>query len=248
MTHLDDDELTLLALGDAPDPAQVEHLHSCSRCGAELETLTRLVSTGRTLGDVDLVQPPDAVWAGIRRELGLSPFVAAVPHEPRSTPDLVRAKRDDAVTRMPRRRVPGRGALVGLAAASLAAGLVAGIVGTSLILRPDAPQVVAEAVLEPFPDWQASGTARVEEDTSGAKRVVVDVSAPDGGLREVWLLDPETSGLISLGLLSGTSGTYSLPADLDLARYSVIDVSREPDDGDPAHSGDSIVRGEFRDS
>ena len=30
---------------------------------------------------------------------------------------------------------------------------------------------------------------------------------------------------------------------VDLARFSVVDVSAEPLDGDPTHSGDSIVRG-----
>ena len=90
-----------------------------------------------------------------------------------------------------------------------------------------------------------SGSARVEEDASGARDVVVDLSAPGDGLREVWLIDPETSGLVSLGLLSGASGTFSIPSNIDLGRYSVVDVSEEPDDGNPAHSGDSIVRGQL---
>ena len=251
MKHLDDDELTLAAFGETHDAAQREHLRSCSQCETELQTLSRLVSTGRTLGSIELVQPPESVWAGIHRELGLAPQLAEVPRESRPTSSPAQVDGPHVVSsvkRMPRRRVTRRGALVALAAASLAAGLVAGIVGTSLILRPNDPRVVAEAVLEPFPNWQASGIARVEEDTAGQKRIVVDVAAPDGGLREVWLLDPETSGLISLGLLSGTSGTYTLPDDLDLTRFSVIDVSQEPDDGDPAHSGDSIVRGELGDS
>lgn len=252
MTHLDDDELALYALGEAPDAAHLAHLQTCSRCSAELAALARLVGVGRTTGGLELVQPSDAVWEGIHSELGLSPDLRTVPREQR-TEDAAPgdaehvAARHVAAGRMPnRRRAVRRGAMVGIAAASLVVGLVAGIVGTSLLSRPGEPQVVAEAVLEPFPDWDASGTARVEKDTSGTQQIVVDISAPDGGLREVWLLDPETSGLISLGLLSGATGTYSLPADLDLARYSVVDVSQEPDDGDPAHSGDSIVRGALR--
>jgi hypothetical protein len=34
-----------------------------------------------------------------------------------------------------------------------------------------------------------------------------------------------------------------IPESVDLARYSVVDISAEPVDGDPTHSGDSIVRG-----
>jgi anti-sigma-K factor RskA len=124
--------------------------------------------------------------------------------------------------------------------------VVAGAVGTSLFSRPNDPRLVAQADLEPFPNWDASGSARVEEETSGARHIVVDLSAPNDGLTEVWLIDPDTSGLISLGLLSGREGRFALPEDLDLARYSVVDVSLEPDDGNPAHSGDSIVRGELQ--
>jgi hypothetical protein len=252
MTHLDDDELALYALGEAqPDAAHLAHLQACSRCEAERAALARLVGVGRTLGDVELVQPPDDVWKSIHEELGLSPALSGVPREQRPSrqeaPAVRRHVGSATARKTYRRRAIRRGAAVGLiAAASLGVGLVAGIVGTSLFSRPSEPRVVAEAELEPFPNWQASGSARIEEDTSGAQHVVVDVSAPDGGLREVWLLDPETSGLISLGLLSGPTGTFSLPADVDLDRYSVVDISQEPDDGNPAHSGDSIVRGELR--
>jgi hypothetical protein len=34
-----------------------------------------------------------------------------------------------------------------------------------------------------------------------------------------------------------------IPDGLDLAEFPVVDVSREPLDGDPAHSSDSISRG-----
>ena len=68
--------------------------------------------------------------------------------------------------------------------------------------------------------------------------------APTGeGFREVWLLKPDVSGLVSLGTLDGTSGRFDLPDGLDLSQYSVVDVSEEQFDGNPSHSGDSIVRG-----
>ena len=250
MTHLDDDDLTLIALGEAePDAAQLAHVTTCSRCDAELAALTRLVGIGRSLGGADLVQPPDAVWGGIHAELGLSEELRDVPREQRRP--FAHTAVDQPVRTSPTgrraRRPVRRRALVGLvAAAALVVGLIAGVVGTSLLTRTADPRVVAEAELEPFPGWQATGSARVEEDAEGSVQIVVDMSAPDGGLREVWLLDPETSGLISLGLLSGASGSFSLPAELDLERYSVVDVSQEPDDGNPAHSGDSIVRGDLR--
>lgn len=254
MTHLDDESLALFALGDAsPEANQREHLLTCSRCKAEMASLTRLVSIGRTSGDVDIVQPPASVWNRVHAELGLSGDLAEVPRERSSTSPVLEVsdvspehatttdEQDAVVTPLPsRRRTATRWWMV---AAALVLGVVAGIVGSSLFMRSDDPRVLAEAVLEPFPDWPASGVARVEENADGSREVVVDLSAPTGGLREVWLIDPDTSGLVSLGLLSGTTGTFSIPADLDLSRYSVVDVSEEPDDGDPAHSGNSIVRG-----
>ena len=63
------------------------------------------------------------------------------------------------------------------------------------------------------------------------------------GFVEVWLLDAETGGMVSLGVLDGDHGSWAVPADLDLSAYDQVDVSREPYDGDPAHSQVSLARG-----
>jgi anti-sigma-K factor RskA len=73
---------------------------------------------------------------------------------------------------------------------------------------------------------------------------VAGLTAATNTFYEVWLLAPDASRLVSLGLLQpGQAATFELPADLDLAEYPVVDVSLEPMDGDPAHSSDSVVRG-----
>jgi anti-sigma-K factor RskA len=59
----------------------------------------------------------------------------------------------------------------------------------------------------------------------------------------VWLLDSEAQRLVSLGLLEGDEGRFPLPEQVDVGEYPVVDVSIEPTDGDPAHSGNSVVRG-----
>ncbi|POH69241.1 MULTISPECIES: anti-sigma factor domain-containing protein [Cryobacterium] len=135
-----------------------------------------------------------------------------------------------------------------VAAAACAVGIVGGIVGGvwwQSTREPAAETVLAQAQLDALPGWTASGSASVEESADGRREVVVDLADDAGneGLREVWLLTADATGLVSVGLLDGATGRFSLPADLDLAEFPVVDVSAEPADGNPAHSGDSIVRG-----
>jgi hypothetical protein len=63
------------------------------------------------------------------------------------------------------------------------------------------------------------------------------------GYQEVWLIAPDLSRLVSLGVMNSDSGTFEVPAGLQLADFPVVDVSDEPLDGNPAHSTVSIVRG-----
>lgn len=77
--------------------------------------------------------------------------------------------------------------------------------------------------------------------------MTVTLTAPDAsdGYREVWLISSDASRLVSLGVLRGTDGSFTIPDGLDLGTFDLVDVSEEPYDGDPGHSGDSIVRGQL---
>lgn len=59
---------------------------------------------------------------------------------------------------------------------------------------------------------------------------------------EVWLIDTEVDGMISLGVLS-EDGQIDVPDSVVAADFPVVDISMEPLDGDPTHSGQSILRG-----
>ena len=61
--------------------------------------------------------------------------------------------------------------------------------------------------------------------------------------REVWLMNASLTKLVSVGLLATDSATFSIPAGIDMSVYTVVDVSSQPLDGNPAHSSNSIVRG-----
>lgn len=131
--------------------------------------------------------------------------------------------------------------------AAAAVGVVVGITATFWWPAP-VERVLAQATLDALPGWTARGEASVARSASGLREVTVtlatgDNPATDAPLREVWLLTADTAGLVSLGLLAGESGRFPIPATLDLGEFPIVDVSAEPSDGDPAHSGASIVRG-----
>lgn len=235
--HLDDETLALIALGDiGPDAAQDAHLAGCEQCSRELSELIRTVDYGKSSRSVELLNPPEHVWANVHSALGLTS--SALP-----TTGFDDSSSSEAPVR--RSRTPRLWWVV--TAAALAIGIVAGIAVVVWWPHPST-RVVAEATLIPFPDWNASGTARLEQLGSAESRdlvVTLDVATATD-LREVWLMDPQTKGLISLGQLAGNDGRFAVPPAVDLRQFSVVDISDEPADGNPAHSGNSIVRGQLR--
>ena len=228
MSHIDPEVLALLALGeDEGTPADHAHLAECGPCRAELANLAHAAKVGRSSLDAGALLDPDPrVWAGIQAELADAPATAPV------TPIAPRRRRWLA---------PVAGA-----AAALLVG--AGLAVSWWELQPAPTTVLATATLDAFPDWPgATGSAIVEERPDGSRVVDVSIDAPvsTGAYREVWLISSTGSELVSLGVVDGGSGRFTIPDGLDLTRFDLVDVSEEPLDGDPAHSGDSIVRGQL---
>ncbi|MBC7441427.1 MAG: anti-sigma factor [Ramlibacter sp.] len=282
MTHIDRDDLALIALAefDLTEPER-QHLAECPECALELISLQHTVAVGRSARNVELAEPGDQVWGKIHSALGLTGAVAATPRladyapaaepgepaelaesapiaEPADLPEPAPATESASVTvtdigagTRARARHRRRRVWLPVAVAAGVAGLVGGLGGgiwwESLQQQAPAP-VIAKAELDPFPGWNASGVAQVEKTADGHREVVVDLTGAtqDAGLREVWLIKADASGLISIGLLDGDTGHFSIPDGVDLSQFPLVDVSVEPDDGNPAHSGDSIVRGELR--
>lgn len=239
MRHVDPDLLALLALGEnAGDATDRDHLASCAQCRSEVENLAHAAEVGRsTLGAGDLLTPDARVWSAIRAEVD---ELEGEEHEGDDDSDHERLA---PVT--PLRR-PGWIAPVAAAAAAVI--VVGGIGAVWLSLQPTPATVLASAQLDAFPDWAgATGRATVTESADGSRVVEVSVDLPSGeeGFREVWLISSDTSQLVSLGIVDGATGTFTIPAGLDLSRYDLVDISEEPFDGDPTHSGDSIVRGQL---
>ena len=246
MEHVDPEVLALVALGEpAADSAALAHLADCAECTAEVASLARAVAVGRSTTAADILVPaPPAVWAGIRSELGLSE--ALEPDGDAVSNGHARETGAAGATPIGRARSQ-RGRAPWIAAAAAAGVVIGGAGGTWLAGGPadEEPAVLAQASLDPLPGWEATGAAVVEENADGSRVLVLslDGEQPEGGYREVWLIDRDVTRLVSLGVLDGASGRFTVPEGLDLSDFAVVDVSEEPLDGDPAHSGDSIIRG-----
>jgi anti-sigma-K factor RskA len=106
--------------------------------------------------------------------------------------------------------------------------------------------MVAQAGLDPLPEHNASGNAEVRE-SGGVRELQIDLDVPalDTGYYEVWLLQPDAQRMVPVGVVQQGATVLPLPADLDLSAYPLVDVSVEPLDGDPTHSGVSVARGEL---
>ena len=240
MQHPTEDDLTLLALGE-PVPDVAAHVRTCPDCEREVAALGATVATARRSDMRELAAPPAVVWQRIADELGL-----AAATDPGATPDQDRAvARPDEVV-VPLRRTPWRRPLVaGAALLTAAAAVTAVLVGVS---GPGtAPAGEVRAPLVALGETGASGEV-VLADSARQRSLVVDTAGlpPADGFYEVWLLDLERDRMVALGVLDDSGrGRLTVPEGVRVGDYPEVDVSLEPDDGDPAHSGDSVLRGEL---
>ena len=128
---------------------------------------------------------------------------------------------------------------VGAAAAAIAVVAVA-----ALVLRRDDADVIAEVELEQLDDSGSGRAELLDRDGSYQIRVETEGLDPADGYLELWLLDSSATRLVSLGPLRD-DGLYDVPTGVDPAEFPVVDVSVEPVDGDPTHSGRSVLRGQL---
>ena len=261
--HSDPEILAMMAMAE-PDILLADELHvqECAGCLDELKSLMRVATLARSGSPLDLPldAPGPAVWESISRTLGLATDVMPVPFDtaalhaasdpttpspPAATPLSAGSPTRGHHARRRRRRWIApilAGALAVVAATG--AILVATNTFAPKTVEPK-PTILAEASLKALPGWAGSSGEAILEKTGSGRQVVVTASesrnAP--GYREVWLISSDLTKLISVGVLEGTTGIFTIPTDVNIADYPILDVSSEMPDGNPAHSGDSIVRG-----
>ena len=207
-----------------------------------------LFATLRTLTDEDrtLVAPPPGLWDRIAAECA-----AEEPASPTATGASTAASFDDGTGQsatVRRLRSPAWRILVGAAAAIVA--LAGGFLALSNGSDDDGQRIVAKAELssDGLDTAPAGKTGEAEVLEKGSNEIIKvdvgDLSAASGEYLEVWLIKADLSGLVSLGAIRA-DGTYQLPDGLSLSDYPIVDVSTEPHDGNPDHSGLSLLRGEL---
>ncbi len=255
MQHCTPEQLALAALREPLPSDDAAHLADCDRCRAEVVSLQRAVdavAVPQLAAPGPSVPPPPRVWDAIAAATGVSATPSSVSPSsgfsstppapaPAPAPDE-RAEPDAAVLPFRPRRRPAL-----LVAAAVLAGAVVGAGVVAVVQNRDDGEAVTAVALDPLADNEASGRAEVVELDDGSRVVQVELDAPalDAEYYELWLIDREVVGMVPLGVVRPGTQTVELPADLDLGQFPLVDVSVEPLDGDPTHSGVSVARGEL---
>ncbi len=236
MTHVTDERIVDLALGEPAEAPEDAHIGGCPACSASLQSLHETIALTRGSGDVVLVDPPPTVWQSIQAEL----HAASAPA---------------TVTSLDERRRRPRGGLptAWLLAAASVLGVVLGVGGTTLASRigaePDPSETtVASASLAPLDSAETQGVASLVDRDGGLR---LDLPAmdldPGEGYLEVWLINRDLTRMISVGVIPTDATEIVLPISQQLIDegYVIVDISREPFDDQPAHSGQTLVRGQL---
>lgn len=203
--------------------------------------------------DRDGVPERLAADARLRRDVErLAPVIARLERQPAETwdapepPPLVVGA--PLPVRTPRRRasfVLRPSVALALSVAFIAAGVGLGAV---LERAPERDRPVATAERRALTALPGQfGTADLVRAGDGRVTLEARGLAPDRrGHHELWLLsadgrgDPLPVGRFRVGADGRAVATLRLPADP--GRFALYDVSEEPDDGNPAHSGRSVLR------
>jgi anti-sigma factor RsiW len=225
--HCTPEQLALAALREPLSAADTAHLETCERCRVEVASLQRAVdalAVPQLSAPGASVAPPPQVWEAIAAATG----VPGAPPAPEVIPF--------------RRRRP-----VLLVAAAVLAGAVVGAGAVAVLQGRDDGEAVTAVALDPLAGTAASGRAEVvvRDDGTRALQVDLEAPAPEDSYYEIWLIDRDVVGMFPLGVVHPGTQTVELPAGLDLRQYPLVDVSIEPLDGDPTHSGASVARGEL---
>ena len=124
------------------------------------------------------------------------------------------------------------------------------VVGVALVSRDDVEPDAVAAIAGKDDFAAVSGTAEVFPEDGSASRLVLHLDsvppAPTGHHYEVWVLPEGSETMESVGRVAPSGGEAELEVEVPgTGPFAAVDVSVEPDDGDPGHSGTSLAGGTF---
>lgn len=245
MQHCAPEQLALAALSETLPANDEAHLASCDTCRTEVAALRRapeLLSVPHLAAPGPAVAPPPHVWEAIAAATGVGAGAAPTPSTVPTAP-AEPEPRGGAVLPFRSRRRP-----LLLVAAAVVAGAVVGAGAVAVVQSTGSDgDAVTTVALAPLPDADASGVADVVVRKDGSRVLELELDAPalEGSYYEVWLIDRAVDGMFPLGVVTPGTQTVELPAGLDLTQFPLVDVSVEPLDGNPTHSGVSVARGDL---
>ncbi len=181
--------------------------------------------------DFDRIAPPPQVWNNILAELE------------------VEVASQEATARRKSRGWHSSARILSIAAVTLlmvgvAVALVSSRTGDSSITEVAAAMMTDEGLQVPT---TATADARfVCEDDECF--VELDMTAlPDTGPDELelWVINGDVTDMYSLGTITQPIDRFPIPHGVTADEFPIIDISVEPLDGDPTHSGQSMLRGLF---
>ncbi|MFT7473248.1 MAG: hypothetical protein ACI81L_000162 [Verrucomicrobiales bacterium] len=209
----------------------------------------------RAVSEADRVRhtPPPAIWGNIAASIGIGNDTNrnADDTDPIVPPEAIIDLNTERNTRAPASRRSHRRSLL-LAGAALALLFVVApsitrgddTTNDTITFVAEATTFVAEATNVELPEaFDGAATATVSVDDSPTLEIIFDGELPSNEPVELWLIRPDMSGMHSLGVVEPGDTVWDWPAGIDPNLYTLVDLSIEPDDGNPNHSGRSILRG-----
>ena len=218
---------------------------------ADFGEVTEILREGRL--DAPSEHPSEDVWNAIAQGLGSEAPAVEDPAVGDTARPAVSAEHQNVSSLESHRTLSGerkrsRGRTVAVIVAVAAAVLLVAVPLGLALQGTDALQSgdIQRAELLALSGFEGSGEAELDGETL---TVELDglVSLDDGATYDVWLLDlegNEPQDPLWIGFAQ-PDGMFPIPEGVDLDQYSAVDVSREPDDGNAAHSGDSVLRGDL---
>jgi hypothetical protein len=255
------------------DTAHLAACEQCRAEVASLQRAVDALAVPQLAAPGPSVAPPPAVWAAIAAGTGVTatprPEVVAASAAPALTvaPRAAEAPVGEPTVGEPTvgerpagepTEPPAGGSVLPfrsrrrpwmLVAAAAVAGAVIGAGAVAVLRDGTEPGTVAtpvaEVELDPLADNDASGRASVIEREDGTRVLEVELQAGelDDRYYEVWLIDEAVQDMVPMGVARSGTVSFELPGGLDLGQFPIVDVSVEPLDGDPTHSGVSVARG-----